>query len=522
MDNSRAQIISEIRNWDLSKIEAAIEDASKRGSISDEAYFLSVRGLRFHRKGKIAEAEADVERAIELAQAAKDDEVLGIAIGSKAEIFATQSNPEAESLFRRAIELSILSGNLASESMTRLQYGNLLVKEGAPADALEHYEKAMTCGEAAAQVSLRIAPAIGIGLVYFNAGEYYRAIDIWESTIAPARENHLDLHVLSSLMNIADAYLELHEIELAERYGNEAFELAKEINNLDLQASCHKLLASIHHARGNFDLAIEEFEKSRSLFLRLKNWRYAAGVRQLIGKSLVDAGQIEQGTEILKQAVEELLVFAEKNILMETYDCLVKAYQRKGDYQSAFEYYQKQTSLKDEVFNSDFKNRLVTMEKKLEQQRTEASTKLLQTKTRQLEDELRLQATAQATQTELLSGFRDDLRQIVKQSYDPVSALKKVSEQLKTLQVPKLDWAKIEKEFIELHPEFRRTLQQLFPSLTNQELRLCQLLRTGLKSNEAAKLMYVSERGVEQHRLRIRRKMGLLGKESLTEFLAKL
>jgi tetratricopeptide (TPR) repeat protein len=257
MNNSRTQLLSEIRTRDLSKIEAAIEEASQRGSISDEAIFVRFRGSHFLRKGLIAEAIADAERAIDFAKAAKDDEVLGMALGLKAEIFATQSNPEAEPLFQQAIELSVASGDLASESTTRLQYGNLLIKEGAPADALVQFEKAMASGEAAGQVSLRISPAIGIGLVYFNAGEYHRAIDIWESTITPARENHQDAHLLTAVMNIAEAYLELKDIEQAERYANEAFELAKKSNNLDRQASCHKLLASIHHTRGNFDLAIE-------------------------------------------------------------------------------------------------------------------------------------------------------------------------------------------------------------------------------------------------------------------------
>jgi DNA-binding CsgD family transcriptional regulator len=34
--------------------------------------------------------------------------------------------------------------------------------------------------------------------------------------------------------------------------------------------------------------------------------------------------------------------------------------------------------------------------------------------------------------------------------------------------------------------------------------------------------MCITERGIEQHRLRARRKLGLRGKESLTEFLRSI
>ena len=40
-----------------------------------------------------------------------------------------------------------------------------------------------------------------------------------------------------------------------------------------------------------------------------------------------------------------------------------------------------------------------------------------------------------------------------------------------------------------LRREFRAKLKHKYSGLSNQELRLCQLLRSGLKSHEAARLM---------------------------------
>ena len=108
---------------------------------------------------------------------------------------------------------------------------------------------------------------------------------------------------------------------------------------------------------------------------------------------------------------------------------------------------------------------------------------------------------------------------------EPIATLRKIKEKLKDLPCESIDWLKFEKEFAAVHPEFRKLLKSKHPSLTAQEARLCLLLRVGMKSHEAARLMCISERGVESHRANIRRKLGLKGESArggLTEFLAAL
>ncbi len=522
MNNSKTPPLSEIRNWDLSKIEAVIIKALQSGSVAEEAYFTVGRADLFFRKGETDKAEKDTHRAIHLATEIGDNQVLGIALGLQASIYSLRGDGKAAQYFIRAIELLHETQSLLDEGRVRAMYANLLSLRGLPGEALVQYENARDCYDRAGHSDLGIGPYIGIGCVYFNMGELQRAIDSWKETAALARKYSQDDHLFTSLYDIAAAYIELEEWDLVETFTKEAFTIASERNFPGELAFCYQTFAAVQESRGNYDQAIQEFERSRTLLLQMDDKINAAGVKTAVGTCLLRAGRIQEAIEELKGSVEELLVSTDKNKLLKAYEFLVEAYHLKEDYRYAFEYYQKQSQLKDEIFSSDFKSQLLTLERKLTQERTEAAAKLFQAQAHQLEEQLRLQATAHATQTEMLSNFRDDLRMIVKHSYDPVNALKKVNEQLKTLQVPKLGWAKLEKEFIILHPEFRRTLQQQFPELTNQELRLCQLLRTGLKSIDAARLMSVSERGVEQHRLRIRRKLGLKGKENLAEFLSKL
>ncbi len=63
---------------------------------------------------------------------------------------------------------------------------------------------------------------------------------------------------------------------------------------------------------------------------------------------------------------------------------------------------------------------------------------------------------------------------------------------------------------------FVRVLHQRYPTLTRQELLICVLLRDGLSSGEMASKLHCSIRTVENHRYKIRKKIGLRTSEDLS------
>ena len=120
--------------------------------------------------------------------------------------------------------------------------------------------------------------------------------------------------------------------------------------------------------------------------------------------------------------------------------------------------------------------------------------------------------TAQlVSQTELLSKFRDEMHEIVRDSSNgnAEKALRQVKEKLKELPCKSIDWEKFETEFKAVHPEYTKKLYDKFPNLTQTEHKMCTLLRLNLKSHEIARLFCLSERSVETHRFNIRKKLAL-------------
>ena len=74
----------------------------------------------------------------------------------------------------------------------------------------------------------------------------------------------------------------------------------------------------------------------------------------------------------------------------------------------------------------------------------------------------------------------------------------------------------------ELNRDFYFRLLSRYPGLTENEQRLCSLVRLNLSSKEMASILNISTKSVEVNRHRLRKKMFLKREENLTELISKL
>jgi DNA-binding NarL/FixJ family response regulator len=118
-----------------------------------------------------------------------------------------------------------------------------------------------------------------------------------------------------------------------------------------------------------------------------------------------------------------------------------------------------------------------------------------------------------------LLKIRPDLHEVVGSEKGPTPGPKDLNPRISNVDI---DWLNFEAQYQNLQQHFRASLLAKHPKLTKQEARICQLLRVGMKSYEIARLICISERGVENHRFNIRKKLGLKTEESLAEVLSKM
>ncbi len=79
-------------------------------------------------------------------------------------------------------------------------------------------------------------------------------------------------------------------------------------------------------------------------------------------------------------------------------------------------------------------------------------------------------------------------------------------------------WEQVDRESGGLYATQLLDLKMQFPMLTPSELRVCTLVRAMLPTREIARRLHIDERTVENHRIRVRRKLGLR-KQNLVQYL---
>ena len=84
------------------------------------------------------------------------------------------------------------------------------------------------------------------------------------------------------------------------------------------------------------------------------------------------------------------------------------------------------------------------------------------------------------------------------------------------------EWEQFRVIFEEVHPTFFAQLQQQFPDVTPNELRLAALLRLNFSSKAMAGLLGISEESVKKARYRFRQKLQLSTADNLVEFMMRL
>jgi len=84
------------------------------------------------------------------------------------------------------------------------------------------------------------------------------------------------------------------------------------------------------------------------------------------------------------------------------------------------------------------------------------------------------------------------------------------------------NWTDFEVRFQEVHVGFYNKLNNQFPDLTPNELRLCAFLRLNMTSKEIAGITYQSPESLKIARYRLRKKLGWERDENLVAFLTKI
>ncbi|HET6512906.1 MAG TPA: tetratricopeptide repeat protein [Candidatus Kapabacteria bacterium] len=142
------------------------------------------------------------------------------------------------------------------------------------------------------------------------------------------------------------------------------------------------------------------------------------------------------------------------------------------------------------------------------------------TETESLKAQLDQHAKELLSIREETAQVRSEITSIVHHTRDRLELVRAI--QAKIGDIPdRLDYPTFEHGFMQRYPAFVPALKAAHPEITQVHLRICCVTRSGLKAPEAAKLLNLSERTIQNHRYRVKKLFGLAEEESLTSYLKK-
>ncbi len=176
-----------------------------------------------------------------------------------------------------------------------------------------------------------------------------------------------------------------------------------------------------------------------------------------------------------------------------------------------------------------FRQRVIILTRRKEKRKREEKEKeLIRLRNEKLQDEISFKSQELANSTMLIikkNEFLIELKRELKIQKNQLETrfpdkyylqlVRKIDENIASHD----DWKTFETNFERAHEEFIIKLKAGYPKLTPSDLRLCAYLRMNLSSKEIAPLLGISVRGLENHRYRLRKKMGLNVDANLNEVM---
>lgn len=148
-----------------------------------------------------------------------------------------------------------------------------------------------------------------------------------------------------------------------------------------------------------------------------------------------------------------------------------------------------------------------SLEESLESKKRELSTSTMNTINKN-----ELLNNVKSTLNNLILNNDKQLRPIIKKISDEIDSCVNIDE----------DWDMFKMHFDKVHTDFFRCLQEKYPNLTSEELKLCGYLRINLSSKEIGQMLNITQVAINKRRNRLRKKLMIEPDIDLVNFISQI
>ncbi|GHC65678.1 tetratricopeptide repeat protein [Ulvibacter litoralis] len=358
--------------------------------------------------------------------------------------------------------------------------------------ALTYYNKSIQINQRFSNNYNLAINYINLGNFYLNRGAIYQAEDYLFKSLEVSQMGFSRLTPVI-YTNLSQLNLNKKDFEKTIYYSHKSLNLLK-ANDYNGNAYSNKLLSEAFEQKSNFDSAY--FYQKKYNYYNEKNFESQLDIRLIEKESEFVFQQKLKQKELteLKNQKRNLLILV---TLLVSISVLILLY-----------LIQYNRLIKKQKINDYLKNEKVKLLESLSSKRRES-----------IFDKLKIKR-------------KND---IINQTLQSINLLNKEFEnetqkELSNKIISKLNfhkkyngWLAFEKDFLQVHPNFIKKLNQKYPRLTHYEIRLCSFLKMNMSSKEISDILNITNESVVKSRTRLRKKLGITGtKKTIISLLNNL
>lgn len=248
--------------------------------------------------------------------------------------------------------------------------GKVYISQGKPEKGLENLFEALRLLQITPDKESEIKVRINIMWAYLELKRYRDCIQFGRNAL-----NYVSASYTWMLPyiynNLAVSYGGINQIDSAKYFIEKSLPIALANSDNNMLANAHFILGTIYSNSGKYDLAIEQYEKSKPYRKKVGNPFFIVADQYTLSDLYAKSGDyqkgIEAGLEGLKMAEQNNLILKFEGV----YHALAKNYEGAGDYQNASRYYNLWAVAKDSVYKNATANAMAEMQTKYETERKE-------------------------------------------------------------------------------------------------------------------------------------------------------
>lgn len=321
--------------------------AERIGYDSGAALSRMLRGQLYLERGRYQEAREQLELAWMSLQGHERELMTGNLLATAYRF--TGNFTESLSLYLQMLEIARGEGNLRFESGIQQNLAVVYVYLGETSQAAEHYFRSLELAEELEDDALKVVILNNIGELYREEGNYHRARQYLSESLDLSRRIGSRSDEGRSLLNLGIVRYQTGAHDQALELFQQALELSEELGNEHSPLQIYYNMGNVYLEQERFDLAEDAYRASLEMSDELRSGHGQFYNNLGIGNVRLAHNEYEEAIGHYLKALELAGQFESGEMQKLVLDKLIRAYEERGDYSSAYRYLKEYQAVTDSL-----------------------------------------------------------------------------------------------------------------------------------------------------------------------------